>query len=81
MARTKAPPFGGTPPGLVDNTNANPNGFQNFQNNIGFLKHINQGGHIPLWVHPSVAGPLLAQHGQSGAVVPHPMIDLNDITA
>ncbi len=57
-----------------------PNGFQNFVSNTQFLQHVHKGGHIPMWLHPKLAHQILMQHGQSGAAVLHPNIDLNDLS-
>ena len=78
--------FGGLPPGqggtMPDNS------FQNFQDNTNFLRQLhdvnypepNTGVHVPVWLAPNLANDVLARYGQSGHAIPHPMIDINDLT-
>ena len=55
-------------------------GFQNFQRDIAFRKsvldehfpHQGAGVHVPMWVTPALAKDLLARHGKTGHVIPHP---------
>ncbi len=93
MARSYAPPFGGTPPSSMGQSsgppdNANPNGLQNFQQNTDFLRMLHDphypekdtGVHVPMWLAPNLANQVLMQHGPSGLAIPHPQIDLSDLS-
>lgn len=75
--------FGGLPPGqggtMPDGSQGDPNGFSRFQDNVNFLRHVNQHNMVPLWAHPDVANQMLAQHGPTGMVVPHPQINLDNL--
>lgn len=57
-------------------------GFANFQQDIAFRRqvadphfpHQGAGVHVPIWVTPAMARDLMARHGKSGHVIPHPNI-------
>jgi hypothetical protein len=51
-----------------------------FAENVKFMQHVARHGHVPMWVHPKLAHQLLMQHGETGHVIPHPNINLGDLT-
>ena len=64
---------------------AEPNqGFLNFMDDTDFLHkiknpdfpHKGAGTHVPMWVHPRLAARLMAAHGHTGHVIPHPDISM-----
>ena len=63
-------------------------GFQNFTHNTDFLQKLNNpnfpeqgaGAHVPIWVSPKLAQDILKSHGHTGHAIPHPRINLKDIT-
>ena len=63
-------------------------GFRKFQQNLDFRRKVENpnfpesgsGMHVPLWVSQDLAHKILKQFGESGHVIPHPDIDLSDIT-
>jgi hypothetical protein len=38
------------------------------------------GAHVPIWLSPKLARQILEAHGQTGHAIPHPNINLRDIT-
>lgn len=76
----------GESPGMPDPDDAS--GFQNFQHNAQFLHklhnqdfpHKGAGTHVPVWLSPALAKAVLASHGRTGHAMPHPNINLKDIT-
>jgi hypothetical protein len=63
-------------------------GMQNFAQNTDFLQklhnphfpHKGAGTHVPMWVTPELAKELMLRHGKSGHAIPHPNIDLKDLS-
>ena len=61
---------------------------ENLFSNVDFLRkledtdypHRGAGKHIPMWVTPSLAQKILMEHGQTGHAIPHPNINLDDLT-
>jgi hypothetical protein len=71
-----APDDQGPPPGPMPDEA----GQSRFDSNVEFRKKIEQGNYVPLWVEPRLAHQLLMDYGQSGAVLPHPNMDVNDMS-
>jgi hypothetical protein len=63
-------------------------GMQNFAQNTDFLQkvhntnfpHKGAGTHIPMWLSPALAKQVMIQHGRSGHAIPHPNINLQNLT-
>jgi hypothetical protein len=81
-ANTGIPPAGNEPDPNAPPTTQPDTGFGRFLDDTNFLHkiknpdfpHKGAGVHVPLWVHPNLATKLMALHGRSGHVIPHPDI-------
>lgn len=83
-----APPAFAGPVAPTQPRPAPDNGFNNFNQNIDFLQKLNNpdfpekgtGSHVPVWLSPKLAQDVLKAHSGTGHAIPHPSIDLKDIT-
>lgn len=80
-----------TPPVKVTSVQPrNPDGlgFAKFRHSVEFLNkikhpdfpHVGAGHHVPMWVTPQLAQKLMLEHGMTGHAIPHPNLDLDNLT-